>query len=232
METENMIRIRADRETPRVRAEAAEALFARIAAATAPTTTEASSASSSPSNVGAVKQAGTLGFIAGLAIGVGAMLWIGRANDAPSRVRVLPSVEHRAVLPRPRALPGNTQSTASSVNHTPIPIHAEPVAAVHARPSVARTPEDPSSERLLLHAALAAVRAHDGATATRLLDEHRQRFPNGFFREECEWLRVRAAAGQREREIAASEDYMTRYPDGVHRAQALALIPAWRRTQE
>ncbi len=102
------------------------------------------------------------------------------------------------------------------------------------RPRVAQqplVPVDAGRERIAMQAALSALRQHDYAACETLLHDLETRWPDGAFREERLWLvtRLAQATHERERQIAAAEDYLSAYPDGVHATQALAIIPSWRR---
>jgi outer membrane protein assembly factor BamD (BamD/ComL family) len=77
-----------------------------------------------------------------------------------------------------------------------------------------------NDELVLLGDARRALAAHQGATALRLLDEDRQRFPNSAFREERAYTRIRALCelGRSADASADAERFLKKWPRSMYAA--------------
>jgi hypothetical protein len=82
------------------------------------------------------------------------------------------------------------------------------------------TRDDMNDELVLLGDARRALAAHQGATALRLLDEDRQRFPNSAFREERAYTRIRALCelGRSAEASADAERFLKKWPRSMYAA--------------
>jgi hypothetical protein len=92
----------------------------------------------------------------------------------------------------------------------------------------AETPEDIRAETGLVAAGREALRAGHLAAATGLLEQARQRFPQGVLRQEREALAIEALvqSGQRELAVERARTFFRSYPDSPHSARVQAVIAA------
>jgi TolA-binding protein len=81
-------------------------------------------------------------------------------------------------------------------------------------------------EIALLDAARDAVAAHDPARALRLLDDHRQRFPDGQLTQEATYVRVKALLerGSRAEAERTARQFLEAHPESPHAKRIRALF--------
>jgi hypothetical protein len=205
----------APHDKARVAARLTTALGASASAASLLTVARA--AASTPSIASSVGGSALLKWWLGGAMLVAASIGVQGLQTAPRR-----PVETR-VSPRQGAL----QAPAAREPESPVP-HSEPSAA---RPSETRAPSAIAgsaasararrsaaagpSELELLHGAHAAWRSGDAARATKLLSDHRRRYPRSLLRLERDALQVLAwcEVGDRAEAARLARQLLARAPD-------------------
>jgi len=126
-------------------------------------------------------------------------------------VSATPRAANEAVAP---ALVATNAQVAEPVQPAPL---REPVAARSPARSRAVVTTDDSALRAevaLLDRARAALHAHDGAQALRLLDQHKRRFTHGTLEPEAEALRIEALVqvGEHAQAETLSQRFVSAYP--------------------
>jgi TolA-binding protein len=135
-----------------------------------------------------------------------------------------------AVVPAPSAtveavemLPGVTEAPTALAPRSIKPAGRSPVVAQGGEPA---TPAVLDAEIALLDAARDAIAAHDPARALRLLDDHRQQFPNGQLLQEATYVRVKALLerGSRAEAERAARQFLESHPESPHAKRIRALF--------
>jgi hypothetical protein len=133
-----------------------------------------------------------------------------RVEQRERNVSSTPSAEDQAVAPALVAT--NVQVAEPQPTAVPVPVSA----AAPARTRSAATTDDSAlrAEVALLDRARAALHAHDGAQALRVLDQHHRRFAHGTLEPEAEALRIEALVqvGEHAQAETLSQRFVSAYP--------------------